>query len=346
MLEDCEEKPACPKGADTMEWKGSSAEGKGSTNEKGNDRRHDGPSYVRNSPASPLVCSHVVESDFAASVDRAVQGSSAVDDSSALLTDNFTNASKPEIPSSTQRRSSTEREPRLVAQPQSQGLVRESERNYFAPRHILNHTNYLPLTSTTPTDPSPGQSLSASSSSRHSRQPIQSDAEAATFKHQERPRVSRDLSSVSTASTQTIVPTKTSAASARPPTSYTPVSQQGMIDLATAPKRRDGPIYPNQAFSVLQSQVYPPPYQPHPLRTRSSHPSQHSTYSSSAGSTRHSRENPDMKPGSRTAGNTPSPSPGLFTPSFPSPTPTSETDDDTHYSSPFLHPSHRQAPKE
>jgi len=340
MLEYHKEERDCSKATDNME-------GRESTDEKGNHRQHDGPSYVTNSPASALMCSNVFESDFAASVDRAVQMSSAVYNSGALIAsssvtaDSFTDSRESELPSSMQRSSVTQREPRLVAQPQSQAHVLELEGGYFAPRHLLNHTTYLPLTSTTSTDSSPVRSSYASSSSLHGTQPTQCDPGVATFTHAERPGVLRDLSSVSTASTQTILPTRTSTTSARLPTFTSQTS-----DPATAPRQRDGPVYPNQAFSVLQSQVYPPPYQPHPLRTRSSHPSQHSTYSSSAASARHSRENPDMKPGSRTEGNTPSPSPGLFTPSFPSPSQASETDDDSHYSRPFLHPSHRQAPKE
>ena len=312
-------------------------------NQKGSYRHHDDPSY---SPASPLVCSHVVESDFAASVDAAVQKSSAVSKSDALVTnsssssDSFTDAPESDMSSSMQRSSASQREPRLGEQPQSQGYVLESEGSYFAPTHLLNHTIYLPLSSTTSTD-TPVQSSHASLSALQGMQPTQSDSGAATFEQRERPGVFRDLSSVSTASAQTVVPTTTSAASAHPPTFTSRTA-----DPATAPRRRDGPIYPNQAFSVLQSQVYPPPYQPHPLRKRSSHPSQYSTYSISAASARHSREHPDMKSGSRTEGNTPSPSPGLFTPSIPSPSQASETDDDSHYSSPFLHPSHRQAPIE
>jgi hypothetical protein len=340
MLEHPREQWDCLEGTDNME-------GRGSANEKGKYRLYDDSSYVSNSPASPLVCSHVVESDFAASVDCADQMRSAVYNSGALVTkssvsaDSTTDSRESEVPSSIQRSSMVQREPRLVAQPQSRGHVLETEGSYFAPRHLLNHTTYLPLTSTTSTDSSPVQYSHASSSSLHSTQPTQYDPGSATFKHEERPGVLRDLSSVSTASTQTIVSTRTSTASPRPPT-FT----SRTVDPATTPRRRDGPIYPNQAFSVLQSQVYPPPYQPHPLRTRSSHPSPHSTYSSSEASARHSKENPDMKSGSRTEGNTPSPSPGLFTPSFPSPSQASTTDDDSQYSSPFLHPSHRQAPKE
>ena len=115
--------------------------------------------------------------------------------------------------------------------------------------------------------------------------------------------------------------------------------------LAAARRRRDHPIYPNQAFSVLQSQYHPPPYLPHPLRKRSSHPSQFASYSASAVSHRHSKEYGNADPGSKTAGNTPASSPKLFTPDQGSPVSDMATDGGT-YSSPFLHWTQRQAPKE
>ncbi|KAI9880995.1 MAG: hypothetical protein M1830_009489 [Pleopsidium flavum] len=309
-------------------------------------RHRDDRPYERSSPASPLMCSHVVESDFAALIDVALQTSNgdsrtegSVMKSSSTLNDPVRTL-QPEVPSSEQSPATGEPEPRLCTQPPSQIHVLDAEGSYFAPKHLLNHPTYLSHSSTTSTDSSPVQSSYASSSSLHSSQPTPSDYGAILLSPQERPGVLRDLSSFSTASTQTVVgPSRTFTA--RPPT-----SAPRTVEATAASKRLDGPVYPNQAFSVLQSQFYPPPYQPHPLRTRSSHPSQHTTYSSSAASSRHSGDNPDMKPGSRTVGNTPSPSPALFSPSIPSPGQTSETDDESHYSSPFLHPSHRQAPKE
>ena len=324
-------------------------DGLGNMRDKASYRDCDDRPCERNSPASPLMCSHVVESDFAASLDTAFQTNirDSRTDGSVMMSSSTLNdpvgTPQSEPPSSVQSPVIREPESRLCTQPPSQSHALDPEGSYSAPKHRLNHPTYLSRSSTTSTDSSPVQSSYASSSSLHSSQPTQSDYGAAPFSPQERPGVLRDLSSFSTASTQTVIgPSRTSTA--RPPT-----SAPRTVEPAAASKRRDGPIYPNQAFSVLQSQFYPPPYQPHPLRTRSSHPSQHSTYSSSAAISRHSEDNPDMKPGSRTVGNTPSPSPGLFGPSsplIPSPGQNSETDDESHYSSPFLHPSRRQAPKE
>lgn len=107
------------------------------------------------------------------------------------------------------------------------------------------------------------------------------------------------------------------------------------------------PVYPNQSYSVLQNQVYPsraPPL----LRTRSSHPSQFSLYTdSSQSSLRQGRDRASPSHGSRTAGNTPASSPGLFSPrSSRSTPPASLPGDDPANTSPFLHPTHMQTPKE
>ena len=105
-------------------------------------------------------------------------------------------------------------------------------------------------------------------------------------------------------------------------------------------RRRDGPeypVYPDQSFAALQAQQHPRPCQPHPLRTRSSHPSQNSSFSSI--SSRQSRDF-TMPTGAKTTGNTPAQSPGLFSPTFSRGRP----DDPTR--TPTLHPSHLQTPTE
>ena len=105
-------------------------------------------------------------------------------------------------------------------------------------------------------------------------------------------------------------------------------------------RRRDGPeypVYPDQSFAALQAQQHPRPCQPHPLRTRSSHPSQNSSFSSI--SSRQSRDF-TMPTGAKTTGNTPAQSPGLFSPTFSRGRP----DDSTR--TPTLHPSHLQTPTE
>lgn len=108
--------------------------------------------------------------------------------------------------------------------------------------------------------------------------------------------------------------------------------------------RREGPHYPNQSFAALQPHYCPPPYEPHPLRTRSSHPSQNSFYSSPP-STK-PRNLPSMASGSKTAGNTPAQSPGLFTTASSSSRYTGEEGQDVQYTTAMLHSTHLQAPKE
>ncbi|PKY04061.1 serine/threonine protein kinase [Aspergillus campestris IBT 28561] len=91
------------------------------------------------------------------------------------------------------------------------------------------------------------------------------------------------------------------------------------------------PVYPDQSYEVLQSQVHPT-YQRPSLWTRGSH---------------HARSDTQLRYGSRpsrTAGNTPVSSPGLF--SFRSRRSTPFESDDGRVSSPYLHPTHLQPPKE
>lgn len=115
---------------------------------------------------------------------------------------------------------------------------------------------------------------------------------------------------------------------------------------STRRRLRDGPeypVYPDQSFSALQSQHHPLPYPPHPLRTRSSHPSQGSSYSSSMSK---SRDGTTLPPGAKTAGNTPAQSPGLFTPTISRSHNPGDESEESHYNTPLLHPTHLQAPKE
>lgn len=120
-----------------------------------------------------------------------------------------------------------------------------------------------------------------------------------------------------------------------------PTSVPNLNTKSTSGRRRregpDYPVYPDQSFAALHSQQHPRPYQPRPLRTRSSHSSQNSSYSSI--SSRQSRDFP-MPSGAKTMGNTPAQSPGLFSPILPRGRP----DDVTR--TPTLHPSHLQTPTE
>ncbi|KAJ9355884.1 hypothetical protein DTO280E4_6287 [Paecilomyces variotii] len=95
----------------------------------------------------------------------------------------------------------------------------------------------------------------------------------------------------------------------------------------------DFPVYPDQSYAVLQSQVHPTPY-PF-LRSRSSYPV-HSDISARYPNGR----------GARTAGNTPISSPGLFSSRSSRSTPPYASDDEGRLGSPYLHPTHLQPPKE
>ncbi|MCJ1473211.1 hypothetical protein MMC13_001862 [Lambiella insularis] len=108
--------------------------------------------------------------------------------------------------------------------------------------------------------------------------------------------------------------------------------------------RRESPHYPNQSFAAVQSQYYPPHYQPHPLRTRSSHPSQNTSYTSAPSP--QSRDRSSCVSGARTVGNTPAQSPGLFSPTTSSHKLASGMMEDSQYVTPLLHSTHLQAPKE
>lgn len=85
-------------------------------------------------------------------------------------------------------------------------------------------------------------------------------------------------------------------------------------------RRREGPDYPrypDQSFKALEHQHHPPPYhpgQPHHLRTRSSQPSQKISFYPNEGVD--VTEHPQLSSGSKTMGNTPVQSPGLFTPTL------------------------------
>ena len=115
--------------------------------------------------------------------------------------------------------------------------------------------------------------------------------------------------------------------------------------------RHEHPQYPNQAHSALHSQHYSPPYLPkYTLRQQKSNPSPHLAYSQHAQPTAsgHADEpRATAESGSKTAGNSPANSPGLFTPTS-SPLRPEFTDSESlvGYSSPYLHFTQRQMPKE
>ncbi|KAJ5625927.1 hypothetical protein N7510_002236 [Penicillium lagena] len=96
----------------------------------------------------------------------------------------------------------------------------------------------------------------------------------------------------------------------------------------------DYPVYPDQSYASLQSQIHPT-WQPPHLRSRSS-------YTSPVEAIPHVSR-PRV---SRTAGNTPVSSPGLFSMRSSRITPPLGSDEEGSLGSPYLHPSHLQPPKE
>ena len=115
-------------------------------------------------------------------------------------------------------------------------------------------------------------------------------------------------------------------------------------------RRREGPDYPNypdQSFKALQNPHIHSSYgfdSPRPLRTRSSHLSQHSSISSN--DSQFTKDLPRVLSGAKTAGNTPAQSPGLFSPTFPAKRQWPGDPEDRRSGTPMLHPTHHRPPKE
>ncbi|ORY12230.1 hypothetical protein BCR34DRAFT_482943 [Clohesyomyces aquaticus] len=214
------------------------------------------------------------------------------------------------------------------------------EPSYFSPQPLRLYSTRLPASAPTSTANSTEASpIDASASPGPALLPRPSlSTQPSDFTIQRRPSVQRDLSSTSNTSVATV-----RAQSAEPSTQITPPSKP----------HRDGPHYPNQSYAALQSQHYPPPYAPHytphVLRTRSSHPSHYASHSVAQLSTfglPHEHVHNIMDSGSRTVGNSPASSPGLFSPTTPPLRPVPASEEHGYYSSPYLHHTHRQAPKE
>lgn len=224
-------------------------------------------------------------------------------------------------------------QPQVLGSDVNTGPSRMSE-DYFASRLPDNskvadfrHGGLAPASD--PSSPNASPSLSGAPSARNSPIPVSPDNYPLTWK---------EFSAQHTAD-----PAFYHSANARPtsvPNFQTkPVSQ-----------RREGPDYPNypdQSFKALQYQQYPPPYRPrspHPLRTRSSHLSQSSSFSSSDNQS--TKDLPHFPSGAKTVGNTPAQSPGLFSPVFPAKKQWPSESDDGRSVTPMLHPTHHKPPKE
>ncbi|KAF2004801.1 kinase-like protein [Amniculicola lignicola CBS 123094] len=206
----------------------------------------------------------------------------------------------------------------------------EREPGYFSPQPLRLYASKLHSSAPPSTNPSPTASANASTTSvdRHSLPPPpltyleQPD-------HPDRPGVQRDYSGNSTASVATV-----RAHTVEPiQTNFGPPLRS----------QADGPYYPNQSYAALQFQQYPPPYTSNALRTRSSHLSSLSAAQVPTLAYDHHRDM--MESGSRTVGNSPTTSAGLFSPTTP-PLHQQHFDEHGSYPSPYLHHTQRQIPKE
>lgn len=232
-----------------------------------------------------------------------------------------------------------------------------SDLPYYSPRPVRYHTAYLTTsnqTSAQPT-PSPGHGPTTSLNAVADRESSGAhDPHRASQATPERPSLRRDqLSTASTMSNATV-------------RAYSPADTLPPLASHLPTPHHQYPQYPNQAYSALQNQMeYPrfpnpplqahqnPPPGPHLLRTRSSHPSQYTSFSATHVPSLHpaqhfAHDTAAHENGSRTAGNSPAGSPGLFDlknnaqirPVLALPEETG------YYSSPYLHFTQRQIPKE
>ncbi len=108
----------------------------------------------------------------------------------------------------------------------------------------------------------------------------------------------------------------------------------------------DLPVYPDQSYAVLQSQVHPTPYQPPFLQSRNSYPPHYSLSSAPSLPSWQPQECATRSQGPRTAGNTPVSSPGLFSPQGSRSPRSMGSSDDVRVGGSYLHPTHLQEPKE
>ena len=209
------------------------------------------------------------------------------------------------------------------------------EPGYFAPRPLPYHTHANKSTGSLSSQPAQSQSVpppsflaeNVASSARGITRPS-----STSFDHHGRPTVQRDFSSTSTASTATVT-----AAS----------SDSAAFPIITSQRsQHDYPQFPNQAYAALQSQLHPSPHPPS-YRARSTNPSEYTSFSAVATPLHHPQARLVTEPGSKTAGNSPAGSPGLFTPTASPIRPNLHSfDEDGSYATPYLHYTHRQAPKE
>ena len=285
---------------------------------------------IHSSSAEPLESHFAAEEDVAPKSSDKNIDSSTIETADLLNEDDLATTPRSEVPSCFPTPAALE-EVRARSDPYSL-----SGNGYFSVKtfggSIVPYTNDSTAVSSVS---SPLQSAYASSTSLKSIHDRAKGTQSSDDLSAKRPSASRDVSS---ASTQTITGP------------VIEVSDQASTSASEYPRQavrsrlREGPNYPNQSFAALQYQYHPTPYQPHPLRTRSSHPSHHTSYSS--GSSKTAQDRSSAASGSKTAGHTPVQSPGLYSPASSRNQDEGTGSDDGHYSTPSLHPSHLQTPIE
>lgn len=225
----------------------------------------------------------------------------------------------------------------LSASVLSQMQALDPEPSYFSPQPLRLYSSTISHSTSASSTPSPASSTNASATSLSiPGLPTVEEAAQSTglVTHPDRPAFLRDISSASTASNITV-----RANTVDPAHTYT---------YAAISRQRDGPVYPNQSYAALHLQQYPPTHVPPIVRSRTSHPAHSAANSLSSLGTfgipnEHYRD--IMESGPRTVGNSPVSSPGLFDPTKRRSQNLDQLDDGL-YSSPWLHPTHRQPPKE
>jgi serine/threonine protein kinase len=217
---------------------------------------------------------------------------------------------------------------------QSFSQSRNPEPSYFSPIPMRYQPSHLPVPEdaapvVTPRSKSAGYTPSgiriAQSGHPLTPEPVLAPAHAG-----ERPGVHRDWSDTSTLSTASTI-------RANDINSFLQLSQS----------RSRETNYPNQAYSALQAQYHAPAYSPHFLRNRNSHPANHTLFSSQSETSSPAQEDHSVAAEPTSVVHSTASSPGLFTPtSSPHRTGFTAADLEGTYSGPWLHHTHRQAPKE
>lgn len=176
-----------------------------------------------------------------------------------------------------------------------------------------------PLTAKLP----PADSADGQSSRRHNYLHLYSSSTSRT------PSTRTSSSSLQALNEDTVVDARSDHSSG-----WSPASRRTSHHLGLDHSSSDYPVYPDQSYAVLQSQIHPT-YRPPQLWSRSSYPS-HAD----------SRTRWLSSRAARTAGNSPTSSPGLFSVRNMRPSSLVASDEVGRISSPYLHPTHLQPPKE